>query len=49
LCEAGASTDAARDYGATPLWMAAENGHLEVVRCLCEAGANTDAARDNGP
>jgi ankyrin repeat protein len=35
--------------GATPLNMAAENGHLEVVRCLVrDGGAAVDQANQNG-
>ncbi len=31
-------------YGATPLYMAAQKGHLEVVRLLLDKGANKEAA-----
>ena len=29
-------------HGATPLFVAAEEGHIEVVRFLVESGANKD-------
>ena len=34
--------------GATPLFIAAQNGHLDVVRHLVEVGADKDKARDDG-
>ena len=35
-------------YGATLLYMAAEHGHLEVVRALLEAGADLNQANTDG-
>ena len=32
--------------GTAPLYVAAENGHLEVVKALLAVGANKDAARE---
>jgi len=47
LLEQGADKDATPAYttgtGAPPLFIAARNGHLAVVRCLVEAGAYKDA------
>ena len=41
--ESGANKDqGTTDDGATPLYIAAQNGHLEVVRFLVESGANKD-------
>ena len=41
--------DCARDMcGATPLILASQAGHLEVVRLLCEAGADKDRADNSG-
>eukprot|EP00972_Heterocapsa_arctica_P044157 6518149-Heterocapsa_arctica.AAC.1 len=42
LCGAGADKDKARPDGATALYIASQNGHLEVARLLCEAGADMD-------
>ena len=36
--------DQANNQGATPLYIAAENGHLDVVRHLVEVGADKDQA-----
>ena len=37
------------DDGAMPLFIAVQNGHLEVVRFLVETGANKNQGRtDNG-
>ena len=48
LIEAGADVNKAMDNGATPLYMAAQNGHEAVVRALIEFGADVNKARDNG-
>ena len=42
------SKDQAQNSGATPLWVAAENGHLDVVRHLVEGGADKDQAKISG-
>jgi ankyrin repeat protein len=39
----GSDVNAADGYGYTPLHLAAEGGHLAVVKRLAEAGAKTDA------
>ncbi|KXZ44156.1 hypothetical protein GPECTOR_72g603 [Gonium pectorale] len=31
-----------------PLYVAAQNGHLEAIVALLQAGANKDAAREDG-
>jgi ankyrin repeat protein len=36
---------AAQTSGATPLFMASLNGHVEVVRALVEAGASVNQAK----
>ena len=35
-------------YGQTPLWGAAQNGHLDVVRALLNAGADKTIANEDG-
>jgi hypothetical protein len=46
--EAGADKDKADANGYSPLHIACENGHIEVVRLLVEAGADKDKAMANG-
>ena len=48
LIEAGADLDKANNDGWTPLWIASQNGHLEVVRLLVEAGADMYMAVNTG-
>ncbi len=50
LLEGGVDVDNARtDVGATPLFMASQNGHDGVVRVLLEAGADVHkASTDHG-
>jgi ankyrin repeat protein len=42
LCEKGASIEAVTPYGQTPLYLAAMNGHNDVVQFLIGKGARTD-------
>lgn len=42
------TVDGARDDGFTPLLLAAENGHSEVVRLLFKYGASVDLAESSG-
>jgi ankyrin repeat protein len=44
LLEQGADIDKAMDDGATPLIMASQEGHVEVVSMLLEQGADIDKA-----
>ncbi|HYO11865.1 MAG TPA: PQQ-binding-like beta-propeller repeat protein [Thermoanaerobaculia bacterium] len=46
LLAAGAPIDAPARYGITPLYLAAEKGHLAAVRRLVERGANVNAQND---
>jgi ankyrin repeat protein len=48
LLELGAVVNKGGQRGSTPLYCAAQNGHLEVVRFLVEYGADVDQANDNG-
>ena len=48
LIAARADLNKARDDGATPLYKAAQEGHIEVVNALLRAGANQNLATDNG-
>jgi hypothetical protein len=43
-----ADIEAANVNGATPLWCASFNGHVDVVRELLARGANIEAASNNG-
>ena len=49
MVEAGADKDAAKsNSGTMALFIAAQNGHLEVVRLLLDAGSDKDAATTDG-
>ncbi len=44
----GADVNKAMDDGATPLLIAAQDGHEAIVRALIELGADVNKATDNG-
>ena len=44
----GARVDATRRDGETPLYVASESGHADVVQLLLGNGARVDAAMENG-
>ena len=46
--ERGTNVDTATNTGATPLFAAAWNGRVDVVRLLVERGANVDTATIDG-
>ena len=46
--EVGADKDQADNYIISPLYIAAQNGHLDVVRHLVEVGADKDQAQNSG-
>ena len=48
LSDAGADKEVAMQAGATPLFVAYGNGHLEVVRLLSDAGSDKDIAMQGG-
>jgi ankyrin repeat protein len=48
LAEVGADKDRAENSGATPLYVAAYSGHLDVVRHLVEVGADKDHPQNSG-
>ena len=48
LIEAGADANKVADYGVTPLYIAAQEGHEAVARALIEAGADVNKAIYNG-
>ena len=48
LIAAGADKDKADKNGTTPLFLAAQNGHLNVVQSLIEAGVDVNQANKNG-
>ena len=48
LIEAGADKDQANVIGETPLFIAAHQGHLDVVRHLVEVGAHKDQTTNDG-
>ena len=48
LLEAGCDKDKANEDGATPAFMAAQDGHADCLRLLLEAGCDKDKAREGG-
>ena len=48
LLAAGAAIDRKTNFGETALFMAAANGHADVVKALLAAGANANDTRGDG-
>ena len=47
LLDGGAKVDAAKD-GATPLFIACQNGHVDAARLLLDNGADVNRAKNYG-
>ena len=48
MVDQGAAVNQATADGRTPLWIAAQAGHLAVVACLQKAGASLEATDKEG-
>jgi ankyrin repeat protein len=48
LIDAGADVTLANDYGASPMTLASEIGHTEILSLLLEAGADADSPNPEG-
>ena len=48
LLDDGAEVDRAKEDGATPLFVACDNGRVDAARLLLENGAEVDRATENG-
>lgn len=48
LLAAGAQIDVPRNDGATPLWIASQMGHDNIVKILLQKGAYVDTVRHDG-
>ncbi|KXZ45878.1 hypothetical protein GPECTOR_49g462 [Gonium pectorale] len=48
LLDKGADTECRDETSATPLLIAAKNGHVDAIRALLQAGANREAANKTG-
>jgi ankyrin repeat protein len=48
LIDAGADVALANNYGASPMSLAAEIGHTEILRLLLDAGADVDSPNPDG-
>jgi len=48
LVRAGASVSLANNYGVTPMSLAAEQGHTEILKVLLTAGADADSPNPEG-
>ena len=48
MLAAGAEVNSTDQDGATPLWLAAQNGHTETAQLLISAGADVNQAVDKG-
>ena len=48
ILKAGAAIDQARNTGFTPLYIACQEGHLDVARLLLETGAAVNQAHVSG-
>jgi ankyrin repeat protein len=48
VCELGANVNTANDEGATPVYAAAGEGHVEAIRALHEFGADVNTPDEEG-
>ncbi|CUG13327.1 ankyrin repeat protein, putative, partial [Bodo saltans] len=48
MLRSGAPVDSSQADGCTGLWLASEQGHVDVVKLLCDHGANVHVAKQPG-